>query len=506
MTGLQKRFGEAVALEDGNLRAARGEIHALLGENGAGKSTLIRILSGVVQRDAGMVRLDGVQLELRGPAEARAAGIRTAFQELSLIPDLTVAENLLFGREPLGPSRRIRVRRLRACARAQLESFDVHGIDVSATVRQLDLGQRQVLEIVKALAEPASVLVLDEPTSALSADDTEWALVQARKAADGGAVVLFISHRMSEVRAVADRITILRSGKTVAEGVPADFDDDAIIAAMLGRKIERLYADRSNEPGENLLDVEEFRVGRGVGPLSFGVRTGEILGVAGLQGQGQRRLLMALGGALPWHGHVRLGGVTYRGHSPRKAIAAGVALVPEDRQNEGLFLSHPVRTNLTISSLDRVRGLVRSLDMRIERRLAHEHAEQVQLPSGRLETLVHALSGGNQQKVVLGRVLMTGPRVLLLFDCTRGVDVGTKAEIFRLMSERAAEGVAIVFYSSDVSELVNMCDRVAILADGQIQGILEHDELSEESILALAVGSAHKSATGGASSVIGGAA
>jgi ribose transport system ATP-binding protein len=503
---LQKRFGEAVALEDGSLRAARGEIHALLGENGAGKSTLIRILSGVLQRDAGMVRLDGVELELGAPADARSAGIRTAFQELSLIPDLTVAENLLFGREPLGPTGRIRAGRLRARARALLESFDVHGIDVSATVRQLDLGRRQVLEIVKALAEPAAVLVLVEPTSALSADDTEWALAQARKAADAGTAVLFISHRMSEVRAVADRITILRSGKTVAEGLPADFDDDAIIAAMLGRKIERLYAHRSNEPGESLLEVEDLHVGRAVGPLSFGVRTGEILGIAGLQGQGQRRLLMALGGALPWRGQVRLGGVAYRGHSPRKAIAAGVVLVPEDRQNEGLFLAHPVRTNLTISSLDRVRGLIGSLDMRAERRLAHEQAEQVQLPSGRLEMSAHALSGGNQQKVVLGRVLMTGPRVLLLFDCTRGVDVGTKAEIFRLMSERAAEGVAIIFYSSDVSELVNMCDRVAILADGRIQGILEHGELSEESILALAVGSAHKSATGPAASAVGGAA
>lgn len=488
--GLRKRFGEAVALVDASLAANRGEIHALLGENGAGKSTLIRILSGVIAPDGGSVRLDGQELALGSPARARAAGISTAFQELSLLPDLTVAENLLFGREPLGPSRRIRGRRLRRRAAELLEELEVFRISPGALVRSLDLTQRQALEIAKALSRQASVLILDEPTSALSAAATEWCLTQARRAADAGAIVLFISHRLSEVRALADRITILRAGHTVAEGTPATLDDDTIVAAMLGRRIEHLYPARVGTPGEPVLEARQFRVGRDVGPVDLDVRAGEILGIAGLQGQGQRQLLMAIGGALPWSGDVTLAGERYRAHSPRRAIGVGVVLVPEDRQNEGLLLSHPVRTNLTISSLDRIRGLLGALDLRRERALARVQAEEVSLPKGRLEAAVSTLSGGNQQKVVLGKVLLTRPRVLLLFDCTRGVDVGTKAEIYQLMMQRAAEGVGIVFYSSDISELVNMSDRVAVLADGQIRGILDKQDLSEQAILALAVGSA----------------
>jgi ABC-type sugar transport system ATPase subunit len=487
--GLRKRFGEAVALEDAGLRAARGEIHALLGENGAGKSTLIRILAGVVTPDGGSVTLDGSELSLGEPARARAAGISTAFQELSLLPDLDVAENLLFGREPLGPVGRISTRALRREARALLESLDVHDIDPRAPLRSLDLSQRQVLEIVKAISREPSVLILDEPTSALSAAATDWALSRARDVADAGAVVLFISHRLSEVRSIADRITILRAGCTVAEGSPGSLDDDAIVAAMLGRRIEHLYPKRAGTPGATLLEARDLRVGRRVGPLDLDVRAGEILGVAGLQGQGQRELLMALGGALPWSGEIALDGRPYRAHSPRNAIAAGVVLVPEDRQAEGLFLAQPVRPNLTISSLGRVRSLLGALDLRHERRVAHTQAQQVSLPASRLEAPVATLSGGNQQKVVLGKALFTRPRVLLLYDCTRGVDVGTKAEIFQLMSDRAADGVGIVFYSSDISELVNMSDRVAVLADGRLRGILERGELGEQALLALAVGS-----------------
>jgi ribose transport system ATP-binding protein len=485
---LRKRYGALAALDGTSLTAQGGEVHALLGENGAGKSTLIRALSGVVQPDSGTIVLDGETLDLRAPSDAQRRGIRTAFQELSQIPALTVAGNLLFEHPPRDPLGRIRAGKVRSEARALLERLGISGIDVDAPVETLGLAERQLLEVAKALRVEPRVLILDEATSALSAEQSDWVLARAREAADAGAIVLLISHRLAEIRAHADRITILRGGVAVAEGVPGSIDDDAVIEAMLGRRIERLYAQRSGSPGEPLLEVRDYAVGPRLGPLSFDVRAGEIFGIGALQGQGQRPLVMGLGGALHSHGEATLEGRRYAPRSPRHALAAGVALVPEDRQREGLVLSHAIRRNVSISSLDRMRSVVGSIDLRAERRLSGEQADRMKLPSDRLDQPASVLSGGNQQKVVLAKMLLTAPKVLLLYDCTRGVDVGTKAEIFQTMAELADDGVAVVFYSSDLTELVHMCDRVAVLAEGRLRGIVERRELSEERILRLAVG------------------
>ncbi|HEY8723678.1 MAG TPA: sugar ABC transporter ATP-binding protein [Gaiellaceae bacterium] len=485
---LHKRYGALVALAGTSLSAYGGELHALLGENGAGKSTLIRTLSGVVRPDAGTIVLDGKELQLRTPVDARRMGIRTVFQELSQIPDLSVAENLLFESPPLSPLGRIRAGKVRSEARALLDRFGIVGIDADDRVGSLGFAERQLLEVVKALRMRPRVLILDEATSALSAAQSDWVLARAREVADDGAIVLLISHRLAEVRSRADRITVLRSGLTIAEGAPADLDDDAIIEAMLGRRIERLYVEKAREPGETVLKVHDYAVGPRLGPLSFDVRAGEIFGIGALQGQGQRQLVMGLGGALRSRGEVTLQGRRYAPRSPRHALRAGVALVPEDRQREGLFLSHSIRRNMSISSLDRLRSPLGGIDLRRERRETSEQARRMKLPADRLDHPVSVLSGGNQQKVVLAKMLLTSPKMLLLYDCTRGVDVGTKAEIFQAMAELADAGVVVVFYSSDLSELVHMCDRVAVLAEGKLRGILERGELSEERILRLAVG------------------
>ena len=485
--GLHKRFGGVVALEGVSLEAHAGKVHALLGQNGAGKSTLIRILAGVERADRGSVSIAGVKLALGRPSVSNAAGVRTAFQELSSIPELTVAENLLYGEEPtlLG---RVRRRRLLARAEELLGNLGLGRIDPTALVEELAFAERQLLEVARALRRPARALILDEATSALSDEESAWVLEQARRAAAGGAVVLLITHRLSEVRAAADRLTVLRSGSAVLTGSVSEHDDDELITAMLGRRVERLYQSPKRSGERVALSVRGLRVGGRVGPVDFDAREGEILGIGGLQGHGQRELLMALGGAGHWTGgEAQLGGRDYRPRAPRDALSRRVALVPEDRQREGLLLPLTVRTNVTLPSLARFarRGL---LDTRNELTGARRGVERVGVPASRLAMPAGSLSGGNQQKVVLAKALLDDPVMLLLYDCTRGVDVGTKADIFAIMAELAASGTTILFYSSSLSELVNMCHRVAVMVEGKIGGVLDHHELSEEKMLRVAVG------------------
>jgi ABC-type sugar transport system ATPase subunit len=486
LIAVRKRFGAVRVLEGTSLEARAGEVHAVLGENGAGKSTLMRILAGVISADGGQVTLDGSPVRLGSPSAAVVAGIRTVFQELSTIPQLTVAENLLYGSEPsvFGIVRR---RRRQELARELLDRFGLSRIDTAAPVSELGLGDRQLLEVVKALRKPPRVLILDEATSALSTADSAWVLAQARAAAGMGAVVLLITHRLPEVRATADRITVLRSGVDVLTGTTDELEDDALVAAMLGRRVEVLYPARVPPSDERVLSVDGLVTSGLSGPIDLELNRGEILGIGGLQGQGQRELLMALAGAQPWaEGAATLLGEIYAPRSPREALRRGVAYVPEDRQREGLFLGHSVQSNITISSLGRFvrHGL---LDTAAELHAAQDGAAIVGISQDRLGTKASSMSGGNQQKVVLAKVLLGEPAVLLLHDCTRGVDVGTKADIFELMARLAATGTAILFYSSDLSELVHICDRVAVIADGQLGAVIPRDELTEDAILRVAV-------------------
>ena len=490
VAGLGKSYGLVTVLEGVDLHARPGEIHALLGENGAGKSTLMKVLSGVIHADAGRIALDGEQLTLGSPDAARSHRIRTVFQELSLVPDLTVAENLLIEqlptRPPLGTIGR---RRLLRDAAALLDAAALEGIDPRRRVAELSLAVRQQLELAKALRVAPSVLILDEATSALGPSESDWVLAHARAQANAGAVVIMISHRIAEVRGHADRLTILRSGHSVATGTPGEFDDDALIEQMLGRRVERLYPERAPARERVVLRARGLHVPGSFGPQDFELREGEILGVGGLEGQGQRSLMMALAGAVPWHGELELDGEPVRYRSPRGAIASGVVFVPEDRQSEGLLLSHSIRSNIALSSVGRLRGRFGSIDAGAERTATEREARAVGLDVARLGEPARNLSGGNQQKVVLARALLTEPKVLLLYDCTRGIDVGSKADIMAALAQLTDRGVAVVYYSSDAAELVHLCDRVMVVRGQRFAGTLDRGPaLGEQDILHLAVG------------------
>ena len=488
VSGLSKRFGGIVALDGVSFSARAGEVHALLGENGAGKSTLIQILAGALRHDTGQVLVDGQPYRPAGPDAAEARGIAAVFQELSLIPDLTVEQNVWFRH---APRTRLGTVDRRALRRQTIELFARYRfpqLRPDTEVRRLTLAERQIVEIAKALAKSPRILILDEATSALPAREAEWLLALTRELAAEGRLVVFISHRMAEVRGVADRLTIFRNGQTVASHEARAVSDDAIVTAMIGRHLDRLYPERvATATGRVALRVRDF-----AGPRLRGVNLdlleGEVLGVGGLQGHGQRELFQALFGAGRATGSVALWDKPARIASPRQALTGrdGIALVPEDRRGQGLLPAKSVRENLTLAVIRRfsVRGL---LDPAREAALVREMVNFLKIKAETPEQLAGTLSGGNQQKVIFGKMLLTEARVLLLYDPTRGVDVGTKGEVFQLMRDLAARGYAILFYSSDLPELVHVADRVLVMRDGRVAATLDGDRISEAAILRAAV-------------------
>jgi ribose transport system ATP-binding protein len=489
VSGLTKRYGGIVALSGANFSARRGEVHALLGENGAGKSTLIQILAGAARHDDGTITLDGAPYQPANPEAAAAAGISAVFQELSLIPDLTVAQNIWFRRERLSPLWTVRHRELRRKTTELLEAYRFPPVSPDQEVRRLTLAERQIVEVAKGLARNPSVLILDEATSALPAKEAEWLLGLTRQLAAENKLVVFISHRMAEVRHIADRMTIFRNGATVAAHDAGSVSDDAIVSAMLGRKLDHLYPERISTTTDKVaLRVRDFSVGRRVRGISFDLRQGEVLGVGGLQGHGQRELFQGLFGSSRARGSVQLWDKPVTIRNPRQALVGrdGLALVPEDRRGQGILLSKSVRENLTISVIRRFSrfGL---LNRAREQALVKEMIDFLRIKTSTPEQPAGTLSGGNQQKVIFGKMLLTQARVLLLYDPTRGVDVGTKGEIFDLMRNLAAKGYAILFFSSDLPELVHVADRVVVMRNGELAAVLEGDANSEEGILRAAV-------------------
>jgi ribose transport system ATP-binding protein len=480
---ITKRFGGIVALRDANFEAQAGEVHALLGENGAGKSTFIQILTGALRPDGGRLLLGGLAYEARTPLEAQRSGVSAVFQELSLVPDLTVAQNIWFRREPRTPFGTVATRQLGRMTQDLLDRFAFPPLLPDRLVRSLSLTERQIVEIAKALSRSPKVLILDEASSALPPRETNWLLGLARSLADAGSLVVFISHRLAEVRAISDRITVFRNGRTVSSYEASKVADAGLIADMLGRRLERLFPEkRASAGGPVALKVRNLTQSNVLRNVDLDVHAGEILGISGLQGHGQRELFLSLFGALPATGIVEVQGRPVKLTSPRRALHAGVALVPEDRRHEGLLLTKTVSSNLSLSVVSRFSrfGL---LNRHLESRLVHKMVEALKIKAETPDQLVGTLSGGNQQKVVFGKILLTEAKILLLHDPTRGVDVGTKSEIFELMKRLTAEGYAILFYSSDLSEVVNMSHRVAVLQRGRVAAILEDPNISEDRVL-----------------------
>jgi ribose transport system ATP-binding protein len=488
-SAVSKRFGGIAALSNAEFHAEAGEVHALIGENGAGKSTFIQILAGAVRADAGTILFKGLPFAAPNPTAAQAAGISAVFQELSLIPDLSIEQNIWFRRETLSALGMVRARALRT---RTLDLFERYGFPIGRPdreVRRLTLADRQLVEIAKALARDPAILILDEATSALAPRETEWLLSLAERLAAEGKLVIYISHRLQEVRNVAKRITVFRNGMTVAHHDTVSVGDDQIIAEMLGRRLDRLYPERKATATERIaLRVRGLSAGSRLRAIDLDLREGEVLGVGGLQGHGQRELFQALFGIGRARGSVELWGKPLAGHGPRQRLSGrgGIALVPEDRRGQGLLLSKSVGENLTLSVIPRFskHGL---LHAGRERALIEEMMTFLRIKARTPEQIAGTLSGGNQQKVIFGKMLLTEARVLLLYDPTRGVDVGTKGEIFALMRDLAAKGYAILFYSSDLPELVHVADRVAVMRNGEIAAILEGDAISEEGILKAAM-------------------
>jgi ribose transport system ATP-binding protein len=485
-TGVSRSFGGVQALRGASFAARPGQVHALAGENGAGKSTMIKVLSGVLRPDAGTVRVFGEAVRFAGPAEALRWGIATAFQELSLLPDLTVAENLLLRTPPRGRLGLVRRARFTACAGELLERHGVTDIDPNDPVDELSVAQRQVVEIVRALSSRPRILFLDEPTAALPDREVEWLRGQVVALRDAGGCVVFTSHRWRDIEELADRVTVFRNGTDVAS---ADrLGRDEAVTLMAGRSVDQTYpplpAARSGEPA---LRVAGLSAGR-LRDVSFTLHRGEVLGVGGLAGQGQRELFLALFGVRPADGgSIEVGGRAVRLRRPRQAVRAGVALVPEDRKGEGLTLPLSVRDNLTLPVLNRIAraGLLRRAR---ERHLVRTMVDQLQIDTRRPRSqTVRTLSGGNQQKVLLGRWLLTDPAVLLLYDVTRGVDAATKHDIYRLVAQLAKAGKAILLYSSETEEMAHLCHRVLVLREGRLAAELPGPVGDPELIVAAAM-------------------
>ncbi len=484
---LAKSFPGVRALKGVSLSVQRGEVLAVIGENGAGKSTLMKILAGVQTADSGEILLDGQALAISSVHDALAKGIALIHQELNLADNLDVAANIFLGREPLRAGLIDR-----ASARNGARQFlDAVGLDVSpdTLVGSLAIGQQQLVEIAKALSTNARVLIMDEPTSSLSGREAENLFKVIRDLRARGVSIVYISHRLGEVKTLADRVTVLRDGENAGELAREEISHGAMVKLMVGRDLSQFYPHEPHQPGSVVLEVSGLRTPANPRhEVSFSVRAGEIVGLAGLVGAGRTEVLLTLFGVTPaLGGTVRVSGQEVSPRSPLEAIHAGLALVPEDRKKQGVILEMAVRENVSLASLrrDQMNGF---LNRRREAELSTEMitALRIKTPSDR--QIVQFLSGGNQQKVVLGKWLAIQPRVLFLDEPTRGIDVGAKQEIYKLMEELARKGVAILFVSSEMEEVLGMSDRVLVMHEGRLTGELARHELSEEAVMHLATG------------------
>ena len=490
--GLRKSYGPTHALGGVSFSIYPGEVHALLGENGAGKSTLVKILTGVVSPNEGSMLFQSAAYAPRSILQARAAGVTTAFQELSLLPNLTVAQNLALPCQSKGWAHlNSRARNCKAAA-ATLQRFGLGELDPAAAISELSLADRQRLEIVRALSHHPALLVLDEPTAVLPS--TDWLFELIRQETAKGTAVLYISHRLNEIRQLCSRATVLRSGCSIGTTELRDTDDSQIFEMMVGQRM----AARQKQPSSTLAASQTQTPRLKVTGLCAGVLEnldlslypGQIVGLAGLDGQGQADLFHALYGLLPKRaGRVEVEGRAVQINSPPAALAAGVqvALLPEERKTQGIFSDLAVRSNMAISALERI-GLLGFTSRRHEKHLANGVASQVDLQERYLDFPIKDLSGGNQQKALLGRVLLTGARTLLLFDPTRGVDVGTKQALYLAIEDFARQGGAVLLYSSELAELVRLSDRCLVIYEGRIAAELTGEAIEETALVAAATG------------------
>ncbi len=494
MQDISKSFPGVQALDRVHMEVQPGEVHALLGENGAGKSTLMKILSGVYQPDSGEILIEGRSLQFSDTRAAEQAGIAIIHQELNLIPQMTVAENIYLGREPRTKFGLVDYKAMRQAAETELQQLEVR-IPVQTRIADLRVGEQQLVEIAKALSLHAKVVIMDEPTSALSETEVEKLFKVIRRLQQTGVAIIYISHKLEEIFAIADKVTVLRDGKYIGTCVVKESTAQQLVGMMVGRELADLFPKEKAQLGEELLRVEGLTVRHPsqshrnlLEDIHLSLRSGEILGIAGLMGSGRTELLMTLFGASP--GQQVAGKLFVRSRpvdlqSPQEAIRYGLALVTEDRKAQGLFLQLPVQWNISIAGLSQVvkRWILRH---KLEKAMAQQYIDQLRIKAPSLSGAVETLSGGNQQKVILAKWMSTKPTILLLDDPTRGVDVGAKAEIYHLMNQFAEQGIGVIMVSSELPEILAMSDRILVLSEGRMVAEFSREEASEEKIMTAA--------------------
>jgi inositol transport system ATP-binding protein len=493
MSGISKRFPGVQALDNVSFEVAPGEIHALLGENGAGKSTLLKILSGAQQPDAGTISLSGSPVTLATPHDAQKLGVVTIYQEFTLAPNMTIAENVFIGREPgVGPF--VNWLRMGAETRAITNRLGL-AMKPFAMVRDLSVAEQQMVEIARALSMQSRLIVMDEPTSALSSSEVEKLFKIVRDLKGQGFSIIFVTHRLEEVMEICDRYTVLRDGRLVGGGNVAETNVDGLIRMMVGRQVDALFAHREEAvAGDVALKVEGLsRRGKAqdqnatvLDKVSLEVRRGEILGIAGLVGAGRTEMARAIFGADPFDsGRVLIDGEPVDIRSPQDAIRHGIGLVPEDRKQQALFLSLGVRTNLSMAAHDRIVRAGVFIDEGAERRMVEDFRKSLNIRMANPEQIIANLSGGNQQKVVLARWLALRPRVLIVDEPTRGIDVGAKVEVHHLLYEMARSGIAIIAISSELPEVLAISDRIVTMREGRITGEIDRKNATEERLMTM---------------------
>jgi len=490
---VRKAFGATVAVDDVSFQVVAGSVHALLGENGAGKSTIVKLLSGLMSPDQGGFKVFDAPAALKSPRVAHALGIQTAFQEMTLVRDLTVLENVLLPYAPSNALGLIKRRESEAAVKRHFASLGLENIDLRAEVGELDLAVKQKIEIARAVYRQPKILLLDEPTSSLSGSDVDWlGEVIAREKAKG-VTIIFISHRLKEVRAFCDSLTVLRNGQHIATGKVTDFADEEVIRMIVGRSIGQAFPERparTHASGPEVLRVQNLATHGKLADASFTLHAGEILGIAGLQGMGQLDLFVAcFGSAEITRGQISVDGKPVVIASPTDAVRAniGISLVPEDRKTEALFLKLTGTENASIPVINRF-SKFGFIDLKKEREAVSAVFQRVDVQDHALWTRVGAFSGGNQQKIAIAKWLLAQSRVLLLYDPTRGIDVGTKHELYRLMRQYVEAGGAILLYSTEIPELVHLADRCLILYQGRVAREVAGKELNEDAIVRAALG------------------
>ena len=490
MRGICKDFSGVTALADVNFELRRGEVHVLLGENGAGKSTLMKILSGAYQKSAGEIVLFGRPTEIRSPRHAQELGISIIYQELNLVPYLSAAENIFLGREPTRYPGVIAQKNLVAAAQTLLDGLGVR-IDARRKVRDLSVAEQQMVEVAKALSFEARILIMDEPTSALTEHEIRELFATIGRLQQKGVSIIYISHRLEELFEVGDRVTVLRDGRYVATRDIGAVDKEELVRLMANRELKEHYPKVRAEIGEEVLRVEHLYAGDRLQDVSFSLRRGEVVGLAGLVGAGRTELARALFGVERiTAGEIHVKGRRGRLASPRQAIAAGMGFVTEDRKTQGLILDLSVKANIVLPSLERLSrfGVVKA---REETAAAQKFVVELQIKTPGLQQRVRFLSGGNQQKVALSKWLCTQADLLILDEPTRGIDVASKVEIYQLMNRLTAEGVAILMISSELPEILGMSDRILVMHEGRIAGELDASEATQEKVLQYALGQTH---------------